>query len=109
MTQTLFQCFFGSRPYYTDFGFEKKPKLKHQVHINIDHPPMTIPEVLTGSNFSNDYKDSQIIEPIINTITDAMKYTFYDYNDPNVYNSPNYRQRFLWRDFFYKKWFKIMA
>ena len=60
---------------------------------------MTKPEVLTGSNLSNDYKDSQIIEPIINTITDAMKYTFYDYNDPNVYSNPSYRQRFLWRDF----------
>ena len=74
--------FLDSRPYKTSSASEKKQKLKHQVYINVDHSSLTgsQPKISTTSNLSNDHKVSQVIEPVVNTITDAIKKTFVDYH-----------------------------
>merc|ERR1712083_1238529 len=61
---------------------EKKSKLKHQVYINVDHNSLTgsQPKISTSSNLSNNHKVSQVIEPVVNTITNAIKKTFDNYN-----------------------------
>ena len=46
------------------------------MYINVDHAPLTD---LSRPNLSKDHKVSQVIEPVVNTITDAIKKTFVDY------------------------------
>ena len=71
---------FNSRPYKTGSPSEKKPK--HKVYINVDHNALTgsKPKISTSSNLSNNHKVSQVIEPVVNTITNAIKKTFVDYH-----------------------------
>lgn len=67
-------------PYKTGSPSEKKPK--HKVYINVDHNALTgsKPKISTTSNLSNNHKVSQVIEPVVNTITNAIKKTFVDYH-----------------------------
>lgn len=53
------------RPYKTPKPPNETSKNKHQIYINVDHPPLTA-----------DHKVSQVIEPVVNTITNAIKQTF---------------------------------
>lgn len=71
---TSFLCIFYSRPY----KIEKKPE---QIYVNLDHP----------FDNGNHHKVSQVIEPVVNTITDAIKRKFETSNRrTNVDSTENY-------------------
>jgi len=73
-------------PYKIDAS-DQQPKLKHQVYINVDHSKQSgfQPKISTSSNFQNNHRVSQVIEPVVNTITDAIKKGFTDYNSHKQY------------------------
>ena len=60
------------------------------MYINVDHAPLTD---LSRPNLSKEHKVSQVIEPVVNTITDAIKKTFVDYRshqaDRRTVNPPS--------------------
>ena len=45
------------------------------------------PKISTSSNFQNNHRVSQVIEPVVNTITDAIKKGFTDYNSHKQYGN----------------------
>ena len=45
------------------------------------------PKISTSSNFQNNHRVSQVIEPVVNTITDAIKKGFTDYNSHQQYGN----------------------
>ena len=61
----------------------------HQVYINVDHSKQSgfQPKISTSSNFQNNHRVSQVIEPVVNTITDAIKKGFTDYNSHKQYGN----------------------
>ena len=79
---------YDSRPYKIDAS-DQQPKLKHQVYINVDHSKQSgfQPKISTSSNFQNNHRVSQVIEPVVNTITDAIKKGFTDYNSHKHYGN----------------------
>ena len=81
-------CIIYSRPYKIDAS-DQQPKLKHQVYINVDHSKQSgfQPKISTSSNFQNNHRVSQVIEPVVNTITDAIKKGFTDYNSHKQYGN----------------------
>ena len=63
------------RPYTT-----LRPKKKHQVYVHVDHPYVG-QKIQTTSNIPRDHQVSQVIEPVVNTITNAIKSTFKQRNE----------------------------
>ena len=63
------------RPYTT-----LRPKKKHQVYVHVDHPYVG-QKIQTTSNIPRDHQVTQVIEPVVNTITNAIKSTFKQRNE----------------------------
>ena len=84
--------YLDSRPYKIDAS-DQQPKLKHQVYINVDHSKQSgfQPKISTSSNFQNNHRVSQVIEPVVNTITDAIKKGFTDYNSHKQYGNTDFQ------------------
>ena len=49
------------------------------------------PKISTSSNFQNNHRVSQVIEPVVNTITDAIKKGFTDYNSHKQYGNTDFQ------------------
>ena len=66
------------------------PKKKHQIYINVDHPLGKGGKITTNSNLPQDPQVSQVIEPVVNTITNAIKNSFDVAGNSNYVNDYYY-------------------